>query len=477
LALAMRTDPILADFDRAVRSDGAATLVAAGARHASRADVDGAARAVQAGLRDSGALRGTYVLVAAVNGAGFLAALLGVRREGFVPVFADWTSPAAERRRIAEALGIATVVACDEAVPGHPGALRVETTGFESADPPAGCDYVKLTSGSSGAPSGVAVSVEAIAADDEQLAVSMGVGRTDRLLAVIPWSHSYGLTSLVTPALRRGAVLVLPVDGGPWAPLDAAAAGAATVFPTVPVYLETLVALAEAPAWPASLRTVISAGAPLSPATAARFRGRFGLPVHVFYGASECGGIAYDREGAAAERGTVGTAIQGVTIALEGPDAPHAGTVVVRSPATALARVPASSERLSGGVFVSADVAAWTDDGELRLTGRADALINVAGKKVQPAEIEGILRGLPGVRDVVVLGVRSAVGAREVVRAVIACDRSVLDYATVTRWCRLHLASHKIPRSIVFVDEIPRTSRGKVDRVALAGPEPARVPR
>src|SRR5262249_5242313 len=146
------------------------------------------------------------------------------------------------------------------------------------------------------------------------------------------------------------------------------------------VYLQSIADLASPPRWPESLRTVISAGAPLPAATAARFAERFARRAHVFYGASECGGIAYDRDGGAALRGTVGTPIEGVTVDLDAE-----GAVCVRSPAVGLTTIPLPSERLHDGVFRSADLARFTPEGELRLAGRADALINVGGKKVQPA--------------------------------------------------------------------------------------------
>ena len=76
---------------------------------------------------------------------------------------------------------------------------------------------------------------------------------------------------------------------------------------------------------------MLTAGAPLRAVTAGRFRETFGLPVHVFYGASECGGICYDREGTAAERGTVGAPVEGVRVELE----PPGGILTVRSPAVA----------------------------------------------------------------------------------------------------------------------------------------------
>ena len=171
----------------------------------------------------------------------------------------------------------------------------------------------------------------------------------------------------------------------------------------------------------------------------------------MFYGASECGGITYDREGGAAERGTVGTPVEGVKVRLED------GTIVVASPAVA------------SGVFRTADRGEWSA-GELRLLGRLDAVINVEGKKVDPAEVEGVLAGLSGVREAVVVGVAAPGSGKEIVRAVIAREPGRLSYEEVASWCRSRLAPHKVPKSIVLVDAIPRTARGKVDRAALSTP-------
>src|SRR5260221_10622984 len=99
----MRPDPILDAFDLLLR-DGSAPLVASRERAASRADVAGWAEAAAGSLAACGAPPGSYVLLACVNGAGFLAALVGARRAGLVPVLADWASPPAERARVAAAL-------------------------------------------------------------------------------------------------------------------------------------------------------------------------------------------------------------------------------------------------------------------------------------------------------------------------------------------------------------------------------------
>jgi acyl-CoA synthetase (AMP-forming)/AMP-acid ligase II len=463
----MRTDPILDAFDRLTQRDGSAALVATRGGTACRSHVASWAQAASSSLADCGAIPGSYALVSCVNGAGFLAAVIGARRAGLVPVLADWASPPAELDRVAESLGVAARISCGDVFPRETTSIRV--TPERRAPTPAlpGAGFVKLTSGSSGTPSGVAIASEALAADDDQLASAMGLSASDRFVGAIPWSHSYGLSSLVMPALRRGSVLVLPDDSSPWAAIEAASAFDATVIPTVPVYLQTLVGLSVPPRWPESLRTVISAGAPLSGETSARFAERFGRRAHVFYGASECGGICYDRDGGAAERGTVGAPIDGVDVSLDAD-----GRVVVRGPALALARVPEPDDRLGEGAFESADLGAWTGRGELTLLGRADGLINVGGKKVHPAEVESVLRTMPGVSDAVVVGVAATGDERAIVRAFVACDPERVSYADVATWCRARLAGHKVPRSIIRLADLPRTSRGKIDRAALASLDP-----
>ena len=215
---------------------------------------------------------------------------------------------------------------------------------------------------------------------------------------------------------------------------------------------------------------MITAGAPLAAAVSARFRERFGLPVHVFYGSSECGGICYDREGGAAERGTVGSPVDGVRVTLE-PVAGQAegGAVRVASPAVACGYLPEPDERLAGGRFRAGDLAVW-QDGELRLRGRLDDQVNVKGKKVDPREVENVLVQLAGVEEAAVLGVPAAGRAGrsgEVLRAVVACQPGRLSAEEVAAWCRCHLSAHKVPRSIILVETLPRNDRGKLDRPAL----------
>ncbi len=469
-------DPLVRAFAKLVRGQPLGPLVLAGTRRATVADVDSLALAARRSL-EAGAPRaarpglppGALVALSAHNGPGFLASLLALRRAGAAVLLLDGQAPPAEALRVARALGAWALLRCSTAWPVAGDDWETSwlaAAGSEGAACLPGIAVVKLTSGSTGAPRGIATPAAALLADDAALARTMGLRAGDRLVAAIPMSHSYGLSSLTLPALVRGTPLLMPEDGGLFGPFAVADRLGATVLPTVPPYLDALLRLSQAPARPRRLRLVIAAGAPLAPATAAAFREVYGLPVHVFYGASECGGICYDREGGAAERGSVGSPVEGVMVELL-PD--PAGTIAVRSPAVAAGYVPDPDARLAGGRFVAGDLGMWRQ-GELVLLGRQDRMINIRGKKVNPREVESVLAELPGVEEVAVMGLPVPGRGGEVLRAVIACRPGRLTREQVLAWCRERLTAHKVPRSLVLLAELPRTGRGKLDRAALLAP-------
>ena len=429
------SDPLVLAFDALRRADAQAPAVLGPGCAVSRRELDVAAS--EAGATFAGEAPGGSAVLRAPDGVPFLAGWLALRRAGIAAILADARMPEPEIDRIARRLGARAVLEWRDAW-----SWRAREGAFREY---AGIAAVKLTSGSTGEPRGVEATAAHLLADEGQIASTMGIAPSDRILGAIPMSHSYGLSSVAVPALVRGCPAVIPEpDAGPWAALDAARRWGATVFPTVPAFLQALVRLESPPPPPPSVRLVLTAGAPLEPATARRFRERFGLAVHVFYGSSETGGICYDRDGGAGERGTVGTPMDGVRVRLD----PREGTVVVESAAVV------------GGVFRTRDVAELGGDGELRLIGRDD-VVNVRGRKVHPREVEAVLASCDGVREAVVLG------DGDVLRAIVACDPGAVDRETLLSRCRERLSPHKVPRSVVFVEELPRTDRGKLDRAAL----------
>src|SRR5712692_10686701 len=167
---------------------------------------------------------------------------------------------------------------------------------------------LKLTSGTTAAPRAIRFRSEQLLADCNQICDTMGITDVDLNFGLIPISHSYGFSNLLTPLLARGVPMVLSQDRTPRAVLVDLARTGATVFPGMPVLYQAFCEMENIPALP-KLRLCISAGAPLPIVVARKFQEKFEMPIHSFYGASECGGICYDRGGSNEIEGFVGQAM------------------------------------------------------------------------------------------------------------------------------------------------------------------------
>jgi long-chain acyl-CoA synthetase len=232
----------------------------------------------------------------------------------------------------------------------------------------------------------------------------------------------------------------------------------------MPVFYQAFCEMENAPALP-KLRLCISAGAPLPLEVARKFREKFQRAIHSFYGSSECGGICYDREARLEEPGFVGPPMEGVKLELLEPGAP-ASRVRVRSAAAGDGYFPEpDDEKLGGGFFVPDDLLSASDSG-FRIVGRISDVINVAGKKVNPAEVEVELLRYPGVRAAVVFGRESPLRNEEVA-ACVAAGAGVRE-TDLLEFCRGRLSGWQVPKRIFLVDEIPVNERGKVSRRELA---------
>ncbi|PYK84190.1 MAG: hypothetical protein DME41_03755 [Verrucomicrobia bacterium] len=325
---------------------------------------------------------------------------------------------------------------------------------------------LKLTSGTTAAPRAIRFGSEQLLADCEQICETMGVSDVDLNFGVIPISHSYGFSNLLTPLIARGVPLVLSQDRTPRAVLADIAKTDATVFPGMPLFYQAFCEMKNIPPLP-KLRVCISAGAPLPIATAKKFRDKFALPIHSFYGASECGGICYDREAKNEIEGFVGSPMKDVDLEMIEPGA-ETSQVRVRSAAVGDGYFPdVDEEKLGNGVFVPDDLLARHGSG-FKIVGRISDVINVAGKKVNPAEIEERLLHFPGVRQAVAFGRPAGAGLRN--EEVAACVVANIDLREneLMEFCRTALSGWQVPKRIFIVDSIPTNERGKISRRELA---------
>ena len=325
---------------------------------------------------------------------------------------------------------------------------------------------LKLTSGTTAAPRAIRFRSEQLLTDCDQICDTMDISDADLNFGVIPVSHSYGFSNLLTPLIARGVAMVLSQDRTPRAVLEDIAKTNATVFPGTPVFYQAFCEMKNTTPT-TKLRLCISAGAPLPIGVATKFREKFGLPIHSFYGASECGGICYDREAASDSEGFVGAPMKDVDLEMVDPSA-EASQVRVRSTAAGDGYFPEPDEgKLGDGVFVPDDLLARRASG-FKIVGRVSDVINVAGKKVNPAEIEEQLLRFPGVRQAVAFGRPAGAGLRnEEVAACVVVDVDLRENE-ILEFCRKALSAWQVPKRIFIVDSIPANERGKISRRELA---------
>src|SRR5437868_5289758 len=354
------------------------------------------------------------------------------------------------------------LVNCDDIAP-HVHKIHNNTSPSWDGEAPA---LLKLTSGTTAAPRAVRFRSEQLLADCNQICDTMGISDVDLNFGVIPISHSYGFSNLLTPLIVRGVPMVVSNDRTPRAILVDLARTGATVFPGMPVFYQAFCEMDDIPAVP-KLRLCISAGAPLSATVAKNFFEKFKQPIHSFYGASECGGICYDRDGTTFEDGFVGRAMQRVEIEFIESTA-SSSQIRVRSAAVSDGYFPERDEqKLGNGIFVPDDLLAQHDSA-LTIVGQVSDVINVAGKKVNPAEIEAQLLRFDGVRQAVVFGRSTGAGLRneEVAACVHASPQTTEN--DLLRFCRDFLSPWQVPKRIFIVGAIPTNERGKMSRRDLA---------
>jgi acyl-coenzyme A synthetase/AMP-(fatty) acid ligase len=275
-------------------------------------------------------------------------------------------------------------------------------------------------------------------------------------LGVISLAHSYGFSNLVLPLLLHGIPLVLAASPLP-EPLRAAAREMPQItLAAVPALWRTW---HETGAIPPQTRRAISAGAPLSSALERQIFAANGLKIHNFYGATECGGIAYDAtEPPREEDACAGSPLSNVTLTINA-----AGCLCVASRAVGQGYWPEPGAALGHGTFHTSDLGSLRD-GQVFLGGRLSDQINVAGRKVSPASIELVLATHPEVRACTVLGLPSADADRTEVIAAVVVLRATVAAAALKSFLLARLPAWQVPREWRFVASLGENERGKISR-------------
>ncbi|NLU75968.1 long-chain fatty acid--CoA ligase [Streptomyces sp. HNM0575] len=319
----------------------------------------------------------------------------------------------------------------------------------------------------------------------------MGLTPADSILGIAPLFHITGLIGHLTLALLLPCPLVLAHRFHPGVMLDALrehrptfTVGAITAF----VALSTVPGVRREDF--SSLRIVYSGGAPVAPAVVERFRETTGRYIHNCYGLTETNSPSHavplhadapvDPASGAL---SVGVPVFDTVVRILGDDGEEVpvgetGEIATRGPQVVPGywnRPDATAESLPHGELRTGDVGFMDEQGWFYLVDRKKDMINAAGYKVWPREVEDVLYTHPAVREAAVVGVPDEYRG-ETVKAYVAVERprsraesdgGPVTEAELIAFCRERMAAYKYPRSVVFLDELPKTSTGKILRREL----------
>jgi acyl-CoA synthetase (AMP-forming)/AMP-acid ligase II len=394
-------------------------------------------------------------------------------------------------RRAAElAGGVEEIFVCDQAA-GHRSLIdMLASAAPEPAvdiDPVEDLAVLPYSSGTTGIPKGVMLTHRQIATNLAQLEPVMPTGPGDRILAVLPFFHIYGLTALMNAPLRKGATVVVL----PRFELETFLAAIQNhritdLYVAPPIVL----ALAKHPLVAdydlSSLKHIVSAAAPLDANLAAACSRRLGLPpVGQAYGMTELSPgthvVPLDamRE---APPGTVGRLIAGTEmriVSLDDPDKDlgvgETGEILIRGPQVMkgyLGRPDATAAMIDpDGWLHTGDVGQVDAGGWLFIVDRVKELIKYKGFQVAPAELEALLLTHPGIADAAVIGVYNDDG-NEVPHAYVVRQPTASDLSEgeVMMYVAERVAPYKRVRQVTFIDGVPRAASGKILRRRLREP-------
>ena len=348
----------------------------------------------------------------------------------------------------------------------------IESAGTDPLpDPASAGSLVLLTSGTTGTPKGAPRQVRGV------LAITHFVERVpwrskEATYIGTPVFHATGLSHLIL-AFALASTVVVRRRFDPAEALRVVRENQCSAMVLVPTMLRRILDLPTEVSAP-SVRIILTAGSPLTPDLCRRTAEVFGDVLYNLYGSTEVAvaTIATPEELRAAP-GTVGRAPSGCTIRLYDDQdnrvaaAGVTGRIFVGSELSFHGYTNGGDKNRIDGLLASGDVGHLDPDGLLFVDGRDDDMIVSGGENVFPVEVENLILARPDVRDAAVIGVPDEEFGQRLKAFVVRHDDSGLDEDTVRDHVRAHLARFKVPREVVFLDELPRNPTGKVLRREL----------
>lgn len=444
-------------------------------------------RAARAARRLRQRTGGAMVALLQSNSPDFAPLFLGARWAGKTATVLPTLAPPGLLKLMAAEIGVGLVIASPELAPlaesiGLPfclsGELLAEAAGENDELPPLepaeATAAILYTSGTTGRPKAVALSDQNFLANVDGFSQVTGFDHTYVLLAALPLFHSYGLLGTMLLPLCKGACVVVPERFQPRQILELIERHRVTMLLAVPGQYRLLIR-EPAEADVSSLRLCITGAERLPESVAQDFQRRFGKTLVQGYGTTELSPVVSFSPPEDYAPGSVGRPLPNLTVTIRGSrdeilHQGETGEVCVAGPSVMLGYrndPQGTAQKIRNGVLHTGDKGYLDQAGFLFLVGRADDLVKISGEKVYPAEVENALESIAGVVEAVVIAVADEKHGARLHAFVQLAPASTLTEAGLRNACRGGMESHKIPRTISFVEQMPRSLTGKTDKRAL----------
>ena len=464
----------------AIRFEGAAISYAELARRI---------RCAAAVLADSGVARGDAVAYLGLNSPAQLVLLFACARLGAMLVPLNWRLAPPEHARVLADCP-PRLLFVEPAFTEHARAIAgaARATGIDALDRdfagsrvPEGDENSALllcyTSGSTGAPKGVVLTQRALFWNAVNSTHMHDLTSADRVLTTLPMFHVGGMNIQTLPALHAGACVTLHAKFDPAATLEALERDRITLTVLVPAQLDALMQL---PRWASadlsSLRMITTGSTIVSEGFVRKASGR-GVPVIQVYGSTEtCPIAAYVRAADALRKaGSAGAPALHCEVKVvdeAGAELPAGGDgeILVRGPNVASRYWNAPGETAQtfvDGWYRSGDVGHFDAEGHLYVVSRKKDMIISGGENIYPAEVEGVLLECPAIEEACVVGRPEARWGEAVVAAVVLKRGCRMSEAEALALFQGRIARYKHPREVCFLERLPRSALGKVQKEAV----------
>jgi long-chain acyl-CoA synthetase len=326
------------------------------------------------------------------------------------------------------------------------------------------------TSGTTGFPKGATLSHGNVISNIESTVHHAGYTHNDRMILFLPLFHVFGQNFIMNATFSAGGTIVMHRRFVLDQVLDSIQRDRVTMFFAVPTIYINLLNADLSQNNLSSIRYYFSAAATMPEEISRRWTESFGQRIYEGYGLTESSPFACYNHDSHHKFGSVGTAIKNFQLKIVDPDdnevpAGKWGEICIKGPGVMLGywRKPQESEyALRNGWLHSGDIGMMDQEGYVFIMDRVKDMINAAGFKIWPAEIEQFLYRHHAIKEVAVYGVPDPIKGEIVKAAIVLKQGATITSDEIIAYCRERIAAYKVPTAIEFMNELPKSPAGKI---------------